>query len=146
MSPELRKFWNRYTKLKNQVNWKPSHGVIIWVPISIKNHKLRIRQFSKECVLRHEVSSMMIHGFRAKWRMLCPHSWYSFLKYAGIGHKRVSWNREQCCRRKFSFSFHAKIIFYFWMRKMGYFVKQLPKISCKVWALNYLKILYPMYV
>ena len=89
---------------------------------------------------------MKIYGFSAKWRMLCQHSWYSFLKYAHIGHKRVSWNREQCCRRNFLFSVHEKSFFYFRMQKMGYFVNQLPKICRKIGAIHYSKILDHIYL
>ena len=41
----------------------------------------------------------------------------------------------------FHFPFTKKSFFYFRMRKMGYFVKQLPKICRKIGALHYLKIL-----
>ena len=89
---------------------------------------------------------MKIHGFRAKWGLLCPHSWYSFLKYARVGHKRVSWNHEQCCQRNVSFSFLQKIKFLFSNAIMGYFVKELPKICRKIGAIHYLKMLYHMYL
>ena len=46
----------------------------------------------------------------------------------------------------FHFPFRKKSFFYFWMRKMGYFVNQLPKICRKIGALNYLKILDHMYL
>ena len=41
----------------------------------------------------------------------------------------------------FQFPFTEKSFFYFRMRKMGYFVKQLPNICRKIGALHYLKIL-----
>ena len=46
----------------------------------------------------------------------------------------------------FQFPFTEKSFFYFRMRKMGYFVKQLPKICRKIGALHYLKILDHMYL
>ena len=46
----------------------------------------------------------------------------------------------------FHFPFTKKSFFYFRMRKMGYFVKQLPKLCCKIGALYYLKILDHMYL
>ena len=46
----------------------------------------------------------------------------------------------------FHFPFTKKSIFYFRMRKMGCFVKQLPKICRKIGALHYLKILDHMYL
>ena len=122
MSAVLTVYWNRHTKFeKNQINGKPSRRVMICDLVSTKKYKLGIRQFSWKSVLRNELSSMKIHGFRAKWRMLWPHSWHSLFKYAHIGHKRVSWNREQCCRRKFLFFLHKKIIFYFLSAKNGLF-------------------------
>ena len=46
----------------------------------------------------------------------------------------------------FHFPFTENSFFYFRMRKLGYFVKQLPKICHKVGALHYLKILGHMYL
>ena len=45
---------------------------------------------------------------------------------------------EESCH----FLFTKKSFFYFRMRKMCYFVKQLPKICRKIGVLHYLKILY----
>ena len=64
--------------------------------------------------------------------MLCPHSWYSLLMYAHIGHKLVSWNCEQCCRRNFSFSFRKKINFQFPSAKNGAFCEARTKLPLSI--------------
>ena len=46
----------------------------------------------------------------------------------------------------FNSPYTKKSIFIFRMQKMGYFVKQLPKICRKIGALHYLKILYHIYL
>ena len=46
----------------------------------------------------------------------------------------------------FHFLFTKKPFFYFQIQKLGYFVKQLPKICRKIGALHYLKILDHMYL
>ena len=107
---------------KNQIISKTSRCVIICDLVSRKKYKHEIKQIFLKSVHINELSCMKIHTFQAKWRMLWPHSWYSLIKYAHIRHMRVSWNREQCCRRNFSFSFHEKIIFQFPSAKNGVFL------------------------
>ena len=120
--------WTRHTKFKkNQINGKPLFCVNICVLVSIQNNKLRLRPIFWKSVHINELSTMNIHSFEAKWRVLLPDSWHSLLKYAHIRHKRASWYHEQCCRRKFSFSFHKKINFYFPKVKNGYFCEASTK-------------------
>ena len=143
MSAVFTVYWNRHTKFKkNQINGKPSRGVMICDLVSTKKYRLVIQKLYWKSVLRNELSSMKIHVFQAKWRMLWPHSWNSLLKCAHIRHRHTSWNHEQCFWIKFSFSVHKKIIYHIPSEKMGYFLKQVPKICGKLGEIHFLKILY----
>ena len=147
MSAIVTVFWNRHPKFKKiQINGKPSPCVTICVLVSIQNNKLGIRILFLRSVLRNELSSTKIHSFEAKWRMLLPHSLHSLFKCSHIGHKRSSWNHEQCCRIKFSFSFHKKIIFHFPNAKSGFFCEAPTKTMLQNWTNIFSKNTRPHYI
>ena len=140
-------FWNRHKEFrKNRNNGKPSQCVIICDLVLRKNKKLGIRKISWKRVLRNELQWTKIQDFQAKWRMLWWHSWHSLFKYFHIIYKRASWNGEQCCRRKFSFSLHKKIISHFPSAENGLFCEATTKNMLLIWTTKIYKNIGPYLV